>query len=773
MDKMVQAAQKWLNKNYEGKIKVDEDGVTGWGTINALTKALQIELGLNPDGLWGPGTLSKCPTINKDSRNKNIIGILQCGLYCKGYDGDEIDGLFTLRTSDGVVKLKKDCGLSDNTSDATPIIFKALLSTMDGFVLARSGDEKIRKIQQNLNRDYNKVIGLIPCNGVYSRETNRALIKALQLEEGVGADGIWGNDTMKLCPTIPGSKSNKRFVLLLQYALYVNGFDPNGFDGLFGVGLSNAIKDFQKFCSLGADGYAGKQVWASLLVSTGDKNRKGTACDCAQSITDERAKSLKNNGYKVVGRYLTGKYKLTYNEMNVIFKNGLRVFPIFEIGGNKNSYFTAKQGMKDAIDAINAAKELKFGDRTIIYFAVDYDAYGSNITENILPYFEAIKNRFDINNQRNYRIGIYAPRHICSIVSTKGYSCSSFVCDMSSGFSGNLGFPLPKDWAFDQITTISVGEGNGRIEIDKDICSGRDLGVDSTQEESDLIYYANRSKINQLLGVKFEHDLLEDTLYCGPLILTYKVSESGTIGSGSSKLIFSKSGVDLEISKDKAAGKFQVIDVEELKNKFLTPMAKSMSMVLYDNGVIAINYSVDSFNPFSFNIEFESITKIKDGSDVRLTHTINIKYNNGDTSRYTTKSNLIVYVLNVAILGMITDQPVDVKNKFGTPVIIKGMEQKWYTDIVNNLINAIEGIDYKQVISVDADGFGINEMVKYIQDNIDKVSDATLEKINTICANAGFNITEFIKNPIVKFATYNIIATIAMVLFIGSLGIGF
>lgn len=55
---------------------------------------------------------------------------------------------------------------------------------MDGFVLAISGDPNVRKIQQNLNRDYYKTIGLIPCNGVYSRDTNRALIKALQVEEG-------------------------------------------------------------------------------------------------------------------------------------------------------------------------------------------------------------------------------------------------------------------------------------------------------------------------------------------------------------------------------------------------------------------------------------------------------------------------------------------------------------------------------------------------------------------------------------------------------------
>lgn len=50
---------------------------------------------------------------------------------------------------------------------------------------------------------------------------------------------------------------------------------------------------------------------------------------------------------------------------------------------------------------------------------------------------------------------------------------------MSTGFSGNLGYPLPYNWAFDQISTITVGNGSGMIEIDNDICSGLDNGVNT------------------------------------------------------------------------------------------------------------------------------------------------------------------------------------------------------------------------------------------------------------------------------------------------------
>lgn len=75
-----------------------------------------------------------------------------------------------------------------------------------------------------------------------------------------------------------------------------------------------------------------------------------------------------------------------------------------------------------------------------------------------------------------FRIGIYGPRNVCSHVSAAGYADASFVSDMSSGFSGNLGYPLPDNWSFDQIVTKTVGTGESRIEIDNNIDSGRDTG---------------------------------------------------------------------------------------------------------------------------------------------------------------------------------------------------------------------------------------------------------------------------------------------------------
>lgn len=488
---MVLQVQQWLNQIYGSNPayeRVQEDGITGWGTIRSLIRALQIEENIPaPNGNFGPATKAACPTlsINTDySKQKvqNEICILQGALYCKGYGPGGFTGQFKEGTRDAVKKFQSDAGLANPDGVATPMIFEALLN-MDAFV--NLGDAKIRTIQQNLNRDYSKVIGLMPCDGIYSRSTNKALIYALQIEEGIAEpNGTFGPSTKSLCPTLSVGNSKTKFNLILQYALYCNHYDPNGFDGQYGSGMKAAVAAFQKFAALPSDGIAGMQTFASLLVSTGDNTRKGTACDCAKTVTPEKAATLKANGYKIVGRYLTGPYKMTASELKTIFSQGLSVFPIYERAATKVDYFTSSQGKTDASNAVAAAIDFGFSSGTIIYFAVDYDAVDSEVTSNIIPYFEGVKKQFNRFNPKQYKIGIYGPRNVCSRVAKAGYSSSSFVCDMSTGFSGNLGYTLPTDWAFDQIATKTIGSGTGAIEIDNNIASGKNTGASSVNPNS-------------------------------------------------------------------------------------------------------------------------------------------------------------------------------------------------------------------------------------------------------------------------------------------------
>lgn len=514
MDEMVLTVQKWVNKTYSGRVgyeTISENGKTGWSTMYALTRALQIELGIaTPVDNFGSGTeaaykawgemeYGKVPTTQK---GKNIVQILQGACYCKGYNPGGFDGNFGQTTKAAVQKLQTDAGLPVTDGKVYSYIFKAFL-TMDAYVLIAGGDSKIRTIQRNLNHNYYKTVGVMPCDGYYSRSTNKALIYALQIEEGgFTPNGTFGPTTKSKCPTLSIGDSRANFVKLLQYALYVNRYDAGNMNGVFDSNTKLAVSNFQSFAALPSTGTADMPTWASLLVSTGDTARKGTAADCATTITLDKAKALKSDGRTVVGRYLTGPYALTSNELDIIYGQGLNVFPIYERNATYAKYFTRNQGAQDAQTAIEAATKFQFPLGTIVYFAVDYDAIDDEVTNYIIPYFESINETVNNFYPNMYKIGIYGPRNICSRVAGNNLSKSSFVCDMSTGFSGNLGFPLPIDWAFDQISTVSIGSGSGNIAIDNNISSGRNAGSSkkdtSVKVPSNPFVSQNNKYFNQL-----------------------------------------------------------------------------------------------------------------------------------------------------------------------------------------------------------------------------------------------------------------------------------
>nr|MCM0165421.1 DUF1906 domain-containing protein [Paeniclostridium ghonii] len=196
----------------------------------------------------------------------------------------------------------------------------------------------------------------------------------------------------------------------------------------------------------------------------------------------------------------------------MIFNNGLRLFPIFQKSGNSIDYFSEEQGEKDGAEAIKAALDYGFPSKATIYFAVDFDAVDDQVTSHILPYFRNVKKAMSLHNPRKYKIGIYGARNICSRVSKESIATTSFVSDMSTGFSGNLGYTLPENWAFDQIKEHTIGSGDGAIAIDNNIVSGRDEGVDYLDTntippsftEQQVLDFGSNTGLFEDAGVMFE-----------------------------------------------------------------------------------------------------------------------------------------------------------------------------------------------------------------------------------------------------------------------------
>ncbi|UGY91680.1 glycoside hydrolase domain-containing protein [Streptomyces gobiensis] len=504
-DEKVRQAQRFINTVYghvSGIPKVKEDGRTGWTTMFALTRCLQYELGITAlSNNFGPGTLGrlqdKYPKLNRSTMpSANFCRIIQSALYCKGYDGGEIDGIYNDRVAEAISKLKNDMGVDHvyQGDDLTPKVFKALLN-MDPYVLVHygtaTGDGRIREVQQWLNGKYvdRRDFFIIPCDGHHSRDVAKSMLLAIQYELGMAdgvANGVFGPGTqagLKNHPVYP--QSHGTWVLLFTAALLLNKRSNVEFSGVYTPVLVDAVKNFQRFVKLSVNGNGDYQTWASLLISHGDQTRKGEACDCVTKITPARADALKAAGYKYVGRYLTNpsttslpEKAIQPGELEVIKSKGLRVFPIYQTFGRGADDFSDTKGTFDAIAAVDAANSYGFKRGTRIFFAVDFDALDHEVTSNIIPHFRAIKRNMEYFGNR-YQIGIYGPRNVCSRVAKEGLTTASFVSDMSSGFSGNLGYPMPDDWAYDQIATITVGSGAGRIEIDNNITSGRDIGQNS------------------------------------------------------------------------------------------------------------------------------------------------------------------------------------------------------------------------------------------------------------------------------------------------------
>lgn len=520
-DQLVLDTQQWLNSTYgdvDGFGSVPENGLTGWDTIYGLTRGLQHELGITDlvDN-FGPTTAKLFDEIADDivpGYSGNITYIIQGGFWCKGIDPAAFDGKFTSDTASAVTTMKEYAGLSD-TSGTLDSQFMAALLNMSAFTLVANGYEKIRTMQQQLNHDYLAYTGILPCDGVYQRDTNTALIYALQAEEGLDTDtasGTYGPMTQELTPTVSTGDDNN-FVRILQWGLYVNNQAYTGaFDGSYTLDVSSSVATFESDMALPETSgvSAGLDVFMSLLTSAGNPDRDAVACDTSHQIDANEAAALNSAGYKYVGRYLTGTAgtgssevdkNLTTSEISILTNAGLKIFPIYQDGASDDEdYFTQTKGSSDGRKAGLAAMQLGFPDDTIIYFAVDVDIQDGDIAGTVEPYFTGVASGI---NSFGFKVGIYATRNVANTIITDGLADKAFVSDMSTGFSGNLGFPMPSEWSFDQFNEVAFDD----FYIDKVASnSSRSTAVDDFSAGSSVGGSDDLAKINEIIQNLSETD---------------------------------------------------------------------------------------------------------------------------------------------------------------------------------------------------------------------------------------------------------------------------
>lgn len=123
------------------------------------------------------------------------------------------------------------------------------------------------QFQAWLNSGYS---GGLDVDGLWGPKTKKAAVKALQSElnaqfsKGLDIDGIFGSKTKAACVNVKqGAQGN--LTRIIQGVLYCLGYDPKGFDGIFGSGCSASAEKFQQDHGLTADGIVGKNTWSALL----------------------------------------------------------------------------------------------------------------------------------------------------------------------------------------------------------------------------------------------------------------------------------------------------------------------------------------------------------------------------------------------------------------------------------------------------------------------------------------------------------------------------
>lgn len=542
-DPMVFETQKWLNATY-GKVagfeKAPLNGRTGWKTIYSLREALQHELGLKQLG-EGFGDVTKnalakvMPELKVGYKGK-IVKLIKGAFWCKGISSGAFTEKYDTELEQAIKELQGDAGLKKD--GRLTVNLMAAIFDMSAFVLVLGGDKKIRQMQQDLNARYSSELGVMPCDGIYQRDTNKALIYALQRTLGMPVDvanGNYGPGTIKKTPTV-ANETHGYIVKIIQYGLYVNGFYSGNFDESFNSAMDAGIIAFRKFMNLPPfTALADLTLIKGLLTSNGNTERDSDTCDASKQLTATDIANFKRFGFKIVGRYLTGSVgvgkdkrpkNLTVAEIKRIADGGLRLFPIYEDGGYEVEYFSGDQGVIDAQLALNAARKLGFPKGTTIYFAVDVDVQEGEIAAGIEPYISALVQMF---TGSEYAVGLYGTRNVCLHGEKLGVK-SSFVADMSYGWSGNLGFKMPKNWAFDQFAEYPIGG----TPIDQDASSGRDQGVVITAFPKVVSPKAVLKDIGKTLNVAGLEFGKEVTVPLGPFAITVEVKtelepKNGTI----------------------------------------------------------------------------------------------------------------------------------------------------------------------------------------------------------------------------------------------------
>ncbi len=126
---------------------------------------------------------------------------------------------------------------------------------------------RVAEYQAWLNRTYGYGIAV---DNSFGPDSRRHAVKALQTEinrqygKRLAVDGSWGPDCRRNCPNIKQGASGN-ITRNIQGLLYARGFDPKGFDGMFGPGCHAAVVAAQRHYGILDNGVVGRDTLTKLI----------------------------------------------------------------------------------------------------------------------------------------------------------------------------------------------------------------------------------------------------------------------------------------------------------------------------------------------------------------------------------------------------------------------------------------------------------------------------------------------------------------------------
>ncbi len=154
---------------------------------------------------------------------------------------------------------------------------------------------------------------------------------------------------------------------------------------------------------------------------------------------------LRSKGVRTVIRYYnfsnSGVFpnkRLELPEAEALTANGMQIAVVFQQRQDRVADFSRAKGFAAGRTAFRHAQH-SIGQPagSGIYFSVDFDASNNEITNNVIPYFEGVRDAFNQESGGNsdYRVGVYGSGLVSSTLTDKGLIQLTWLA-MSRGFRG-------------------------------------------------------------------------------------------------------------------------------------------------------------------------------------------------------------------------------------------------------------------------------------------------------------------------------------------------